>query len=133
MRIGELARRVSVSPKTIRYYEDVGILGCPSRTPGGFRDYGEDAIARLAFVRAAHAVGLRLAEIRAALAFRDHDTPQCRYVLELITELNDTLPALIGELSQLSEELDQLARRAPGTARRPADDTPAPLRRRHHG
>ncbi len=132
MRIGELARRASVSPKTIRCYEDIGVLGRPPRTPGGYRDYGEDAIARLAFIRAAQSAALRLGEIRAAQAFRDHGTPPSRHVLERITELNDTLPALIGELSRLRQELDQLARRAPATAGHPPGDAPGPPRRCHH-
>ena len=124
MRIGELARRASVSPKTIRYYEDLGVLGHPPRTPGGFRDYAEDAIGRLAFIRAAQAAGLRLGEIRAALAFRDHGTPPCRHVLEHITELNDTLPALIEDLRRLHEDLRQLARQAPVAGRCTASDPP---------
>jgi hypothetical protein len=53
-------------------------------------------------------------------------------VLERITELTGTLPALIGELSRLRQELDQLARRAPATARHPAGDAPGPPRRCHH-
>lgn len=132
MRIGELARRSSVSPKTIRYYEDIGVLGRPPRTPGGFRDYAEDALGQLAYIRAAQAAGLRLGEIRAALAFRDHGTPPCRHVLEHITELNGTLPALIEDLRRLHEDLRQLARRAPAAGRCTACDPPGPVPGRYH-
>lgn len=42
MKIGEVARRVGVNPKTIRYYESIGLLPEPARTTSGYRDYGPD-------------------------------------------------------------------------------------------
>ncbi|MGH3981421.1 MAG: MerR family transcriptional regulator [Pseudonocardiaceae bacterium] len=71
MRIGQLAAQTGVSTKTIRYYEDIGVLHAPPRAPSGYRDYSDDAAPRLRFVRAAQSVGLTLGEIREVLAFRD--------------------------------------------------------------
>ena len=44
MRIGEVARRAGVNLETLRYYERRGLLPEPERSPGGHRDYGEDAV-----------------------------------------------------------------------------------------
>jgi MerR family transcriptional regulator, copper efflux regulator len=70
MRIGELAEQAGISTKAIRYYEQVGILTPPARTPSGYRSYDDTALGRLSFVRAAQAVGLTLGEIRQVIAFR---------------------------------------------------------------
>jgi DNA-binding transcriptional MerR regulator len=53
VRIGELGERAGVSTKTIRFYESVGVLAPPRRTPSGYRDYTAEAVGRPAFVRAA--------------------------------------------------------------------------------
>jgi MerR family transcriptional regulator, repressor of the yfmOP operon len=51
LRIGEAAARVGVSSRTLRYYEELGLLTPSERTPGGARRYTEDDIARLAHIR----------------------------------------------------------------------------------
>jgi MerR family transcriptional regulator, copper efflux regulator len=53
MRIGELAEQAGISAKAIRYYEQIGILAPPARTPSGYRAYDQAALGRLGFVRAA--------------------------------------------------------------------------------
>ena len=58
MRIGALASQAGISTKAIRYYEQIGILTPPARTPAGYRAYDQAALGRLGFVRAAQAVGL---------------------------------------------------------------------------
>jgi len=70
VQIGEVAQRSGLSVKTLRYYEDIGVLASPPRTPGGYRDYEDTVVGRLQFVRAAQAVGLTLGEIREVIAFR---------------------------------------------------------------
>jgi DNA-binding transcriptional MerR regulator len=68
--IGELAERVGVNPKTIRYYESIGLLPEPPRTDAGYRDYGPEDVERLAFVRRATELDLQLEQIAEILAFR---------------------------------------------------------------
>src|SRR5262245_12042327 len=55
VRIGQLAARTAIPVRTIRFYEQAGLLPAPRRTPGGYRAYSEDAITRLRFVRSARA------------------------------------------------------------------------------
>lgn len=112
MRIGEVARRTGVTDKTIRYYEQIGILPESPRTPSGYRDYAPDVIGRLGFVRAAQGVGLSLGEIREVLAFRDRGERPCRHVHDLIRRRADELSGRIRELERMREDLRRLARRA---------------------
>lgn len=93
MQIGELARRVDVSTKTIRYYEDIGVLPQPERAPNGYRDYGEDAVDRLRFIRDAQATGLTLTEIASILDMRNHGLGTCHHVVDLSNGISVTSTA----------------------------------------
>ncbi|MHB1433080.1 MAG: MerR family DNA-binding protein [Streptosporangiaceae bacterium] len=84
MRIGALAAAAGITARTIRFYEQAGLLPDPPRTTAGYRDYPDQAPARLAFIRAAQSAGLTLAEIRGILAVRDHDRPPCTHVTSLL-------------------------------------------------
>ncbi len=65
--IGELARRSGVAASALRFYETQGLLS-GTRTAAGRRQYPRDMLRRVAFIRAAQAVGLSLDHIKAALA-----------------------------------------------------------------
>ncbi len=112
MRIGELARRADVPIKTIRYYEDIGVLPAPARTPSGYRDYDDSIIDRLTFVRAAQSVGLSLGEIREIVALRDRGETPCAHVFELLQRRAGEIERRLAELQRLQGELRRLARRA---------------------
>lgn len=112
MRIGELATRSGVPVKTIRYYEDIGVLAEADRTPSGYRDYDDPAIDRLAFVRAAQAVGLTLGEIRQVVALRERGETPCTHAVELLERRADEIEGRIAELQRLQVDLRRLASRA---------------------
>ena len=112
MRIGELATQAGISTKAIRYYEQIGILTPPERTPSGYRSYDPSALGRLGFVRAAQAVGLTLGEIRQVIAFRDSGQAPCAHVSDLLQRHAADLDRRIQELRQLRGELEELAERA---------------------
>jgi DNA-binding transcriptional MerR regulator len=112
VRIGELADQAGISTKAIRYYEQIGILTPPARTPSGYRSYDPSALGLLGFVRAAQAVGLTLGEIRQIIAFRDNGQAPCAHVTDLLQRRTAELDARIAELKQLRGELRQLAERA---------------------
>jgi MerR family transcriptional regulator, copper efflux regulator len=119
MRIGQLATQTGYSVRTIRFYEQSGLLPAPSRTPAGYRSYDQDAVTRLRFVRSAQALGLSLAEIADVLRVRDHQGPPCSYVAELLDTHISALDTRIQELTALRDEL---------RARRPLDTAPDPTR-----
>lgn len=112
MRIGELADQAGISAKTIRYYEQIGVLAPPARTPSGYRDYDRSALGRLAFVRAAQAAGLTLGEIRQVIALRERGQAPCEHVTALLQRRARELGTRIAELQALQGHLEQLSERA---------------------
>ncbi|AIG74348.1 Hypothetical protein AJAP_07165 [Amycolatopsis japonica] len=112
MRIGELARTAAVSTKTIRYYEQAGLLPEPPRTSSGYRDYDPDTAHRLEFIRTAQAAGLSLTEIRDILAIRDTGQAPCDHVGELIDRHLSNVRRRIADLRTTEQDLHQLKARA---------------------
>ena len=115
MRIGDLAARTGLTTKTIRFYEDSGLLPAPPRTPGGYRDYPAHTVTRLVFVRDAQRAGLTLAEIRSILALRDDGHAPCSHVTGLIHEHLDDIDRRMAELATTRDALRALADRAATT------------------
>lgn len=108
MKISELATRGDTTPKTIRFYEQEGILPEPARTSGGYRDYGPEFVDRLQFIRRAQAAGLSLREVRQILAIRDRGEAPCGHVRTVLTERLDQVRAQIAELVTLETHLETL-------------------------
>ncbi|MFQ6057642.1 MAG: heavy metal-responsive transcriptional regulator [Anaerolineae bacterium] len=117
--IGQLARAVGVNPKTIRYYEEIGVLPQPARTESGYRLYGPEDVERLEFVLRARSLGFSLDEVREILAFRERGEAPCLYVLDRIDRRIAEVEARISALMQLREELTTIRRDAEGL---PVDD-----------
>ena len=107
MRIGELARKCSVNPKTIRYYEAIGLLPKATRAPSGHRVYSEKDLDRLRFIRRAKQIGLPLASIREITRYAD--TGSCEHLRprlkELIATQLDEIVGRIKDLQALQREL----------------------------
>ncbi|MEV7010758.1 heavy metal-responsive transcriptional regulator [Streptosporangium sp. NPDC051022] len=115
MRIGELATSSGVTAKTIRFYEQAGLLPEPPRTAGGYRDYTPEAIQRLSFISDAQGAGLSLAEIRSILKLRDGGQAPCGHVTKLISEHLAEIDRRMAELVATRTALSALARRAAET------------------
>ncbi len=65
LQIGEVAERTSVTQRTLRFYEEKGLLRSPTRMEGGFRLYSEDDVRRVEHIRRLqNLLGLSLAEIK---------------------------------------------------------------------
>jgi DNA-binding transcriptional MerR regulator len=119
MRIGEIAHRTGVPAKTIRFWEDEGLLPPPARTPAGYRDYGPVVLDRLGFIRHAQTAGLSLSAIRQVLEISDGGEPPCVHVTELIARRLAEVDARLAELNRTRDQLVVLAARA--AAQDPAD------------
>lgn len=119
MLIGELADAVDVNPKTIRYYESIGLLPQPDRTDAGYRSYGEDDLDRLAFIRRAQQLDLTLDEIREILHLREARRRPCGYVMAVAAARIEQLDRRIAEMQRAREELHTLLQRSRGL---PHDD-----------
>ncbi|WP_371749411.1 MerR family transcriptional regulator [Streptomyces sp. NBC_01283] len=72
LQTGEVAARTELSPRTIRHYEDVGLVIPSARSQGGFRLYTEDDVARLVVIRRMKPLGFTLDEMRDLLGTTDH-------------------------------------------------------------
>ena len=112
MQISELARQAGVTTKTLRFYERIGVLPAPSRSPSGYRDYRPDVLERLGFIRAGRAVGLTLGEIRQVVALRDRGETPCDHVYQLLQRRSAELDERIDQLQSLRRELQALTKRA---------------------
>ncbi len=112
MRIGELANTVGINPKTIRYYEEIGLLPPAPRTESGYRQYGGEDAERLEFIRSAQALGIALGEIKEVLAFRDRGAYPCPYVLRLIEAKLREVESRIQGLRFLAGDLKRLRKAA---------------------
>jgi DNA-binding transcriptional MerR regulator len=111
MLISEVARRSGAPPKTLRYYEDFGLLH-PERTPSGYREYDDRVFDRLTFIRSAQALGLSLAEIRGIVTLRDNGEAPCTHVAELLEKRSAAIARTIRELRRLQTELRVMIARA---------------------
>lgn len=118
--IGKLAERLELNPRTIRFYEQAGVLPEPARTPAGYRLYSPEDEERLRFIKSAQRVGLTLGEIKEVLAFRDRGARPCRYVAGVIGRRLAEIDERMRELRTLKRELHDLRERmcADGVAER---------------
>ncbi|MDA8284745.1 MAG: heavy metal-responsive transcriptional regulator [Candidatus Dormibacteraeota bacterium] len=123
MRIGEVSKRSGVPVKTIRYYEETGVLAAPRRSGSGYRDYESEAVNRLGFIRASQAFGLSLGEIREIAAYRDRGEVPCAHVLALLRRHSQEIDERIAVLQHVRSALDGLVSRA--RKLRPEDCSPS--------
>ncbi|MDB5480713.1 MAG: soxR [Caulobacteraceae bacterium] len=103
--IASLAKRSGVAASALRFYEDQGLIRA-ARQAGGRRHFPRSTLRRVAFVRAAQAVGLTLGEIRAALAtLPEERTPTREDWAELSSAWTPLIEARIAALTRLRDAL----------------------------
>ncbi|MBM7170462.1 MerR family transcriptional regulator [Streptomyces sp. G44] len=121
MRIGELAKRTAVSERSLRYYEQQGLLDA-DRTPGGHRDYPESAVDRVVHIQELFAAGLTSAKIVQLLpCMRDGDggpselaTP---WLVDELTGERARIDRQVEDLLRAREVLDEVITAASGAPR----------------
>jgi len=108
MQISELTYRTGVAAKTIRYYEEMGLLPTPIRKPNGYRDYREEDIDRLKLVAGARRLDFSLAEISEIIDLRDRQIAPCGVLLNLLDEKAEEIGQRIAELQRVQKDLEAL-------------------------
>ena len=106
--IREICERTGLSPRTVRYYEELGLLPGVRRRTAGRRVYGPDELERLRFIQRLKALGLALAEIRdlnAVHAIGGSTRAMLERLDELLGQRLSEVDARIGELSRLRDEI----------------------------
>lgn len=109
--IGSVARELGLNPKTIRYYEDIGLLPEADRTGSGYRVYSPEIVNRLKFIKQAQRLGFRLDEIKDILSLKEKGTEPCIHVRNLTIEKIKKLEELIRESSALRDNLKVILKR----------------------
>jgi DNA-binding transcriptional MerR regulator len=105
LQIGALAKRAALTVDAIRFYERRQSLPKSLRSPGGFRLYSTDDVARLQFIREMHGLGFCLREIREMIDLRTHKVDACESVRELLKRKLADVRAKLRELQALESEL----------------------------
>jgi len=103
-KIGELAAAAGVGRDTIRYYERIGVLDVPLRR-GRYRNYGEEDVGRLGFVRRARELGFTLDEVRALLQLATGGQAACAEVRDVASSHLADVRAKIADLKRMERVL----------------------------
>ena len=116
MHIGELAERTGLSLRTIRHYDEVGLLPASARTEGGFRVYTEADFERLTHIKRMKPLGFSLEEIAELLGLVEHPVPEAGHAeraggyLARARHERDKLARYLAQADELIADLERLAR-----------------------
>lgn len=106
--IGHLARQTGVKVPAIRYYEQVGLLPSPRRSPRNQRIYEYCHLTQLAFIRHCRELGFSQAAIRDLLELSDNPGQPCDAVTDIACTQRDEVERRIAQLIDLRSELDRM-------------------------
>ncbi len=116
MNIGTAAQKSGLPPKTIRYYEDIGLLTA-DRAANGYRDYSIEDVHRLSFVQRSRSLGFTVEECRQLLSlYTDRDRSSAD-VKAIATEKLGEIDRKILELTGLRKMLGHLVENCHGDSR----------------
>lgn len=105
MNIGDVAERSGLPPKTIRYYEDIGLI-TPTRTGNGYRDFSDSDLHKLTFLARARALGFSIEDCRNLLHLYEDATRTSAEVKEIakghLAEIDAKIDALVDMRRTLS-------------------------------
>jgi MerR family transcriptional regulator, copper efflux regulator len=105
MQIGIVAKRIGLSVDAIRFYERNALLPRAPRTQGGFRQYAENDVDTLDFIRRVQGLGFKLSEIRALLSLRGTRMQPCAPVRRRLKEKLADVQQKLTDLRKLEDEL----------------------------
>lgn len=114
MTIGRLAERAGVNVDTVRYYERQKLLPPPPRSPSGYREYGQDDVDRLHFIRRSKELGFTLAEIAELLSLTADRDSDMQGVKRKAEQRLSQVEEKISELQRVKRGLKKLIAACPG-------------------
>jgi len=113
MKISQLSKLTQVPSKTIRYYEEAGLIRQAARSINGYRDYQEDDIEQLIFIRRCRELQIPIEQIKSLIQVKTDTKSSCLEVDALIIEQLEKVRKTISELSLLEQTLAELAQSCP--------------------
>ena len=113
--IGQLAKRADVGVETVRFYEREGLLDEPDRRASGYRQYDEDVVRRLAFIRQAKELGFTLKEIKELLSLKLDPSTTCADVKERAETKIEDIESKIRTLQRMKRALVKVTRSCSGS------------------
>ena len=117
MQIGEAEQRAGLTVKTVRYYANIGMVTPSQNAATGYRDYGEDDVAKLQFVGKARRFDFSVEECRELLGLYEDRNRPSREVKALTMKKISDIDARLAELQSLKDELSSLAASCDGDHR----------------
>lgn len=117
MNIGQVAKASGVSAKMIRYYESIGLIQTADRTDAGYRQYSENDLHTLGFIRRARDLGFSLERIQTLLGLWQDRSRQSAEVKKLAGAYIDELDAQIAKMMLIRQQLTHLAQACHGDNR----------------
>ncbi len=105
--IGEVAKRLGITTRTIRYYEEIGLMGPSERIGGGTRMYGRAEVLRLKFILKLKELGISLKEMQTIAEYFDVNDQNFGSLTPHLVELLD---AHIGKVDEKIANLSSLRR-----------------------
>jgi MerR family mercuric resistance operon transcriptional regulator len=112
--IGKLARTAQVNTETIRYYERRGLIPKPPRPDVGYRQYPQEMIKRIEFIKRAKELGFSLKEIGELLSFRLDPTTPCSEIKNRTETKIEFIEAKIRTLQKMKKALVEVSRACTG-------------------
>jgi MerR family copper efflux transcriptional regulator len=109
MKINKLAQQSGVSAKTIRYYEEIGLLPAAVRADNGYREYGQNSLDLLRFIRRCRDLQIPIDAIRKLVKVQAFGSAPCTEVDQIVRDQLDNVRSTIRELQLLEEDLARLA------------------------
>lgn len=116
MNIGEVAKRAGLPPKTIRYYEDIGLIK-PLRDTNGYRAFRETDVHKLAFLGRSRALGFTIEDCRNLLALWEDKARASGDVRSIAKEHLTEIESKIANLQSMRDTLSELVRECAGDGR----------------
>lgn len=111
--IGQLARAAGVTDKTIRFYEQIGVLPAARRSASGYRQYSRSDVDRLVFIRRGRTLGLSLSDLKALTA--ELEANNCKSVRPrlqiIVTRQLRAVKQQIAEFQALEQQLTEILQR----------------------
>lgn len=114
MNISEAARLSGLSAKTIRHYEDIGLMKPAVRTDAGYRQYNQQSIGQLSFIHHARVLGFSIAQVSSLLALKDDPHRASREVKALAQEQLVLLEQRMQQLANMQTMLKEMIAQCAG-------------------